>query len=95
MAEPVEEMRISTNQLAVWRAAIRMSMMSVMPGMGRGTKDESTMATKKRPKRPRLRTRWKSGECFGRGARTARARGERMLAATAFGAAGVMPDYDA
>src|SRR5215471_9484091 len=65
-------------------------MMSVMPGMGRGTKEESTMETRNRPKAPRLRTRWKRAECRGRGARSARALWERNLAATAFGAVEVM-----
>jgi hypothetical protein len=37
-------------------------MMSVMPGMGSGTNEESTIDTRKRPKTPRLKTRWKSGE---------------------------------
>jgi len=35
----------------------------VMPGTGSGTNDESTMETKKRPKRPRLKKIWKSVEC--------------------------------
>jgi len=67
-------------------------MMSVIPGMGRGTKDESTMATRKRPKMPRLRKRWKRGECRGRGARNARTLGEMELATTAVGTVVVMPD---
>src|SRR5260370_30107866 len=39
-------------------------MMSVTPGIGRGTKDESTMETRKTPKRPRLKKRWsRAREC--------------------------------
>jgi hypothetical protein len=66
-------------------------MMSVMPGIGRGTKDESTMATRKRPKMPRLRRRWTSGECRGWGAKSARTLCEMGEATTAFEAVEVMP----
>ena len=71
---------------------MRTSMISVMPGMGSGTKDESTMATRKRPKMPRLRKRWKRGECRGRGARSAKALWEMELATTAVGTVVVIPD---
>jgi hypothetical protein len=67
-------------------------MMSVMPGMGSGTKEESTIETRKRPKIPRLKKIWKSGECRGWGARNARARREIELTATALMAVKVMPD---
>jgi hypothetical protein len=37
-------------------------MMSVMPGTGRGTKEESTIETAKRPKRPKPKRKCRSGE---------------------------------
>src|SRR5436305_41693 len=48
------EIRMRRMMLA-WRAAKRTIMTSVTPGMGRGTKEESTMETRKRPARPRPR----------------------------------------
>ena len=42
-------------------AARTMIMMSVMPGMGSGTKEQSTMETRKTPKTPKLRTKCRKG----------------------------------
>ncbi len=89
MAEPAVAMRMRTSQL-LWRAARTTIMMSVMPGMGRGTKEESTMETRKRPKRPKLKRKCISGRSVDgcAGARTRwqlRLRESAMMATAADG----------
>ena len=49
------------NQL-LWRAARTTIMMSVMPGTGRWTKEESTTETRKSPKRPKPKRKCNRGE---------------------------------
>ena len=70
-AEKLPAVAAATSRMRLaWRAASTTIMMSVMPGMGSGTKDESTMETRKTPTMPKESSRWMSG-C---GTATARAR---------------------
>ena len=90
MAEPAVEAAKSKIRLEC-RAASTTSMTSVMPGRGSGTKDESTRATKKRPKRPKLNNRRKSAE-WGRCARWASSIVAALELAMIAAAIGVIPD---